>query len=97
MSKIWELKKILKEKAVEIRKTKEETKELQRDGTYAGDLQSSIRKDKAWYRYRHIAYCLLRGRKYEEIEKPRQDNPPNWEIIKEVQNAYTENVCSEPA
>ena len=34
------------------------------------------------FRHRHIAYCLLRGRKMQEIEqKTREDNKPNMNYV----------------
>ena len=41
------------------------------------------------YRHRHIAYCLLRGREYEEIErKCRDDNKPNFKYIEELKERF---------
>ena len=50
-------------------------------------------------RHKHIAYCMLRGTLYEAIEKPREDNKPDMQlvqtIIKEVKDACTkEDVCA---
>ena len=42
------------------------------------------------YRHLHIAYCLLRGRSYEEIEgKVREGNEPNWRYIDELKALHT--------
>lgn len=30
----------------------------------------------------HIAYSLMRGRAYHEIEQPHIDNPPNWNLVR---------------
>ena len=49
------------------------------------------------FRHRHIAYCLLRGRKYEEIENSvRPGNEPNWDTIYKIMEKYngTEDVCT---
>lgn len=50
--------------------------------------------DKARYSFRlkHIAYCLLRGRKYEQIE-PKVDevhqlSKKDWEYIEGIKNEY---------
>jgi hypothetical protein len=42
-------------------------------------------------RCRHvlIAYGILRGRLYEQIEKPREGNEPDWGLVREIQNART--------
>jgi len=42
------------------------------------------------FRIKHIAYCLLRGRKYEEIEQPAKYNKPSWRWIEEVMDKYKE-------
>lgn len=79
--------------AVEIKETKKEIKEKQRNKKYAGNLQYSITHTKSDYRHKHIAYCLLRGRKYEEIESHiREGNEPNWSLIKKLQEEYSEAI-----
>lgn len=40
------------------------------------------------FRNRHVAYCLLNGRNYEEIEQPGENNKPNWAIIYEILEKY---------
>lgn len=30
----------------------------------------------------HIAYCLMKGRDYHQIEQPHIDNPPNWNLVR---------------
>lgn len=51
------------------------------------------------YRHMHIAYCLLRGRKYEQIEnKVRDNNEPKWSHIESILAQYrdTEEIaCAE--
>lgn len=90
------LKSELKLEAAELRKTKNDTKELQRKNEIAGNLQYKIIKLKRRYRHRHIAYSMMKGRKYKEIErKCRKDNKPDHNLIREIINAYTpqeENV-----
>ena len=96
-TKISNLKEELKKIAVEIKEVKIETKKIQKQYGYAGNLQYSILKLKRKFRNKHIVYCLLKGRKYEEIEcKVRDGNEPNWTIIKKIQEEYsetTQNVC----
>lgn len=36
-----------------------------------------------------IAYGLLRGRQYEQIERPREGNEPDWKIVQEIHDART--------
>ena len=53
------------------------------------------------FRHRHIAYCELRGRKREEIEKPADDNLPREDKIEKYKSDWCaalkevedENVC----
>lgn len=43
------------------------------------------------YRHKHIAYCLLRGKKYEQIEnKVREGNEPNFSYIEQIMKEYRE-------
>lgn len=53
-------------------------------------------------RHRHIAYCLIRGKTMEQIEKPRPGNEASKRLIdlytKEIQDAaVNENKAEEPA
>jgi hypothetical protein len=75
------------------------------------DLSEQIRKDKRehgfgygdseGFRYRHIAYCMARGRKYLEIENKVHEcnviSKYRWEIINkdiaELQEGFNEDVC----
>lgn len=50
-------------------------------------------------RHKHIAYCLMKGRSYDVIERPSENNKPNMEYIKEIIDAHTakqaiEDVCA---
>lgn len=43
------------------------------------------------WRHRHIAYCLLRGRTYEQIEnKVKEGNEPDWKLIEKIKEDYYE-------
>lgn len=44
-------------------------------------IDSIIRSLKYDYRHNHIAYCELRGRTREQIEKPSQFNLPDEKLI----------------
>lgn len=56
---------------------------------YDLDRKNNSLKEK--YRHYHIAYCLLRGKKYEQIEnKVREGNSPNWNIIDKIKEEYSE-------
>src|SRR4030043_392970 len=85
------LKEELKVSAVEIRELKNETKETQKKGNYAGSLQYALFKLSREYRHKHIAYCLMRGRSYEQIErKCREGNEPNKDLIQEIIHEYSQ-------
>jgi hypothetical protein len=110
MKKILILKNELKELASKIRISKAECKQCQRehggcdgystgsmaDGTFKwhGGYFKLIENLKIDFRHKHIAYCLLRGRTIDEIEHPAEDNKPDQTLIKEILNAYTEDVCA---
>jgi hypothetical protein len=88
MRNIDKLKLYLKETATKIRKTRQEYKEAQRA------RQSSYRK--LWelhdlqrdFRHHHIAYCELRGRTREQIERPRDNNAPNEAEVRRIKEEY---------
>ncbi len=93
--KLREFKTELKAEADVLRKIKILIKITQRERKYAGTKQIQMLKLKRSYRHRHIAYCMLRGKEYKQIEqKCRQE--PNHTLIGEIVNAYTceEAVCA---
>jgi hypothetical protein len=54
---------------------------------------NDIVKAKKYFRHMHLAYCLLKGRKYEQIEnKVRSGNEPDQKLIKKIQEAYCETT-----
>ena len=74
---------------------------------YLKDLTSEIRRLKPYshsssrdYRLNHIAYCLLRGTPYEEIEQPREENKISESLIqryKEIvlkREGLDETICN---
>jgi len=89
------LKEELKSDAAAIRKNNAEIKHLQKNGAYAGNLQNSRISLKKNFRHKHIAYCMLNGKIYEQIEpKCAENNRPNFDWIKEIMDEYAkENVC----
>lgn len=43
------------------------------------------------YRHMHIAYCLLRGREYEQIENSvRDNNGPSWIYVERFLKEYSD-------
>lgn len=103
--KIKELKSLLKELAVHNRKYKAMYKEAQRssvaDHRAKWDALYAFQRTgpKGNYRYMHIAYCLLRGRTYEQIEnKVKPGNEPSWSAVEAIMNQFREVepiACSE--
>jgi len=75
---IKEFKQFLKDLVVEIRQEKK-------------DHGYSERKHRlSWkYRHYHIAYCLLRGREYVEIEQIVQEgNEPNMLFVRNIMDSF---------
>lgn len=90
MKKIKELKCICKNKVAEIRAEKRKN---YADPNWRGDRWTvqCLGQD---YRRHHIAYCLLRGRTYEQIEPKVHDqnkiSSKDWERIEAIKAAFTE-------
>ena len=80
-----QLKQELKSLSAEIRSLKSNRKSL--PNGYVPGLASA-----QWtYRHKHIAYCLLRGKTYEQIEsKVREGNEPNQNLITKYIEQYKE-------
>lgn len=90
-AKIAELKSSIKAAALSLKQLNNQIREDQRAGKYAGKLQRQARSD-AWIcRHMLIAYGLLRGLEYAQIERPAETNPPDWKWIEAYKNA-----CNEP-
>lgn len=87
---IRELKTRLKHDVKKLRELKASTKQRQKKGRYAGYKQALLATLKKEYRHYHIVYCLLRGKKYEQIElKCHKDNKPDFDLINEYKKEYT--------
>ena len=74
MEKIYAVKDQLKTEAKELRDVKFDMKSAMRRGdhdwrTGGGALQSKLIKMKHEWRHKHVAYCLLKGRSLEQIER----------------------------
>jgi len=67
MHPMTEKKEELKQLANHIRTLKDRRKD---NNTGQGETLN----EGQWYRHEHIAYCLVRGRTYEQIEQPREEN-----------------------
>lgn len=84
----------MRTQATLIRSTKKELKLFQKENHgWDGGFYKTLRHLSNDYRHHHIAYSLLKGTPYENIEKP--SNEPDFSLIEEIKNAYTEkNVCA---
>jgi len=87
-----DLKNELKTIANEIRTKKINLKECQREhGGFDGGFYHDIEMLKYEFRHKHIAYCQLRGKKYEQIENHcHKDHRPNFDYIKEIMDGHRE-------
>jgi hypothetical protein len=92
-----ELKVELKSLAKQITKTKKDLKDYQREhGGSDGGFCHEVEVLKFKFRHKHIAYCQLRGTKYEAIERHCADNNnPNWDHIKEIMDAHHQEKAVE--
>lgn len=87
--KFIKVKNELKVEAKMLTDLKIEIKEKQRNGN-AGNLQWKLINLKYNWRHKHIAYCLIKGRKLEEIEKYcHEHNKPNLNVIQMYINKWT--------
>jgi len=77
----------------EIRELKEKIKVEMRNGNPTSALQSQLSTDKLNYRYEHVAYSMLKGQKYEDIEQAVADgNELDTYILKIVMKMMKKNV-----
>ncbi len=84
------IKEELKKEAKELRDLKHEFKNGQR-GTNKGKRvwENDVQKAKWEWRHKHIAYCMLKGRTYEQIEgKCSEDNRPNMQLVEKFRQGF---------
>ena len=75
----------LKAQAKTIRVIKNEISTGMRSGKYMWKEQNELIAEKEHYRYYHIAYSMLRGREYLEIEnKVRKGNEINMSSVEAI-------------
>jgi hypothetical protein len=96
--KYSEYKQRTKEMAAEIKQLKAEIKKTQREGKYAGKLQWELPSAKNMYRVYHVALSLVRGKLYEQIEKPKEKHTlseTDWVFINQIKKEIEDekNVC----
>ena len=84
------IKEDLKDLARKIREKKDELKKYQRKNKgYASYRQySEIQEAQEEFRHKHIARCLLKGLRYEQIEQPKEGNTPYWTRIEKYKDEF---------
>lgn len=96
-----EIKERLKNYAKEIkdvkrlRKPSNWTKEDQKIRGPMFDVQSSLNQLKYHFRHIHIAYCEVRGRTRDQIEKPSEFNKPNQKYIDKIKEEILQKIKDE--
>lgn len=87
-NRIRKVKEELKEDAKNIKSLRRDCKSSQRGdnkGPYV--YQDQVHSASYEWRHKHLAYCMLRGRTYEEIERTcREDNKPYQRLIEKYKN-----------
>lgn len=89
-----EIKERQKERAIKIRELKKSRK-LDANGNRVRPLdviQLDIDKLKYEFRHTHIAYCEIRGRKREQIERPAENNLPNESYIEKIKKEILKQI-----
>ncbi len=92
-TKYPELKIRLKQLAKEIREWKDNRKQDRRSklNMKQWEVQSKIYHRAYEFRHKHIAYCMLRGRKYEEIELSC-NNLPDFDEVDKIRGQYEQKT-----
>jgi len=86
---IRELKRELKQYYTDVRNMKWSDVEKKYKGRYSYTIERDIKKAKYEFRHQHIAYCLARGKTYEQVEqKVRENNEPNQEYVGKLLEIY---------
>lgn len=91
-TKYPELKAELKELAKEIKELKYKRDHWWEFGNDQSEFMWKTCRKSYLFRIRHIAYCLLRGRRYEEIEQPAENNKPYWNHIEDIMEKYEQKA-----
>ena len=83
-----DLKEFLKEKAARLKKLKPTRKLDKRGDRDLWEIICEISKLKYEFRHHLIAYCEMRGRTREQIEKPSLENLPFESAIEKIKEEY---------
>ena len=89
---LQEVKEELKTWSQKIRELKATRKIDKRDGRSLEDIEADVRNLKYKIRHHHIAYCEMRGRKRDQIERPAEGNYPNETTITKIKNKWMEKI-----
>jgi hypothetical protein len=92
MHPMTEMKQSLKELSQKIRTLKTSRKLKNRNDRPLWDIELEIYHAKREFRHRHIAYCLVRGRTYEEIETPGEYNKPDMRKVEGIREELQSRV-----
>jgi len=94
-TKYPELKSELKKLAREIREWKNNRKQDKRQklGMSQWKVQAQVDWRKYEFRHKHIAYCMLRGRKYEQIEN-YCGVFPDFDKIEQIKWDHEKTICA---
>ena len=87
-----EIKSELKDLVKRIRENKIALKAFQREnGGSQGMIGYALKKLQREFRHKHIAYCLMRGRTIEQIERGgnKENNGPDMYYVKSIVAEYT--------
>jgi hypothetical protein len=92
-TKYPELKSELKQLAKEIREWKRNRKLDKRIELKIPlwQIELKVSQRKYEFRHKHIAYCLLRGRRYEEIEL-KTNTPPDFKYVDKIREKYEQKT-----
>jgi len=82
------LKESLKKTAREIRGTRYQYREAQRNRKISYKLLRQLEALQYEFRHHHIAYCELRGRTRDEIEHPNDNHYPNERYIEQIKEKF---------
>jgi len=86
-----EIKKELRQYYTDFRELnyKKAREKYEKSGRWSYIIEHDIKKAKYEFRHQHIAYCLARGKTYEQIEqKVREGNEPNQDYIEQLLSEY---------
>lgn len=89
------IKENLKNQAKELRELKSNIRHgMQYNRSGVWEYQIKLLEKKEQFRYEHIAYCMLRGREYEEIEqKTRPDNAIDMSKVESIFKTMQKCLC----